>query len=57
MSDDDLRRRLAQQARADSLQYDIRAITERIIDLYGQAIETYRLRAQAGRGWSEGDAI
>ena len=50
MSDDDLRRQLARQARADSLQYDIRAITERVIDLFGQAIESYRLRTQTGRG-------
>ena len=47
MTDGDLRQRLARQARADSQQYDIRATTGRIVELYKRAIETYRLRTRA----------
>jgi len=44
MSDHDLCARLAQQARADSEQYNIKTTTRRIVTCYEEAIASYRAR-------------
>ncbi len=49
MSDNRLRARLAQQARADSAQYDIRTTTRQMVSCYEEVIASYQAQQRSAR--------